>query len=107
MISALFILCFILLFIIVYYIITSVLFVKRLKKQLQNADLDNFKSLLNSNYQFRYLFNGMVRYKWYKKFAVIKADFKQDGTLQTLVVLPLNIFKYFIKTFFYGNHKTT
>lgn len=101
----LYILCLILLPIFIGYIVASLLFVKKLKKQLQHADLEKFKSMLNANYQFRYLFNGLVRYKWYKKFAVIKADFTQDGTLETLEVLPLNIFKYLMKTFFYAKNK--
>ena len=94
----------VILILIVIYIITSLVFVNKIKKQLQNASLENFKSILNSNYQFRYLLDGAVRYKWYKKFAVIKADFNQAGSLQNLVILPLNIFRYFIKAYFQSNN---
>lgn len=88
------------------YIFTSLRFVKKIQKQLENANLEKFKAILNTNYQFRYLFDGSVRYKWYKKFAVIKADFKEDGTLQKIIVLPMNIFKYFMKTYLIGEQET-
>ena len=68
-----------LLFILLVYKLVTFLYYLRLKKDLNNANLDFFIQQLGNNYQYKHLTNGSLRYKWDKRWVIIRANFDENG----------------------------
>lgn len=63
---------------IVYKLVTYLYFLQ-LKKDLQNASLEFFILRLGTNYKYKHLTNGTMRYKWAKRWITIRANFDERG----------------------------
>lgn len=62
----------------VYKLVTYLYFLQ-LKKDLQNASLEFFILRLGTNYKYKHLTNGTMRYKWSKRWITIRANFDERG----------------------------
>ena len=71
----------------------SFLYFQRLKHKLKDGDIDTFKKLLGQNYQYRDLYNGLTRCKWFKGWLVIKANFNEEGKLICSRIIPYNFLR--------------
>lgn len=68
-----------LLLILLIYKLVTFLYYLRLKKYLNNANLDFFIQQLGNKYQYKHLANGSLRYKWDKRWIIIRANFDENG----------------------------
>ena len=59
-------------------------------KTMKNGNLETFKNKLGDTYQYKTLYNGLIRCKWHKGWVVIKANFDEEGNLISNHIVPYN-----------------
>ena len=82
-----------LLFILLVYKLVTYLYYLRLKKDLNNANLDFFIQQLGNKYQYKHLTNGSFRYKWAKRWIIIRANFDENGNFVKTDMASFNFIK--------------
>ena len=65
------------------YLLYKFFSVAMLSRKLRNANLFRFKKALGNYYQIKTLTTGFTRYKWSKRWLMVKADFDKEGNLRS------------------------
>lgn len=73
------------------YKLLTIWYAYRLKRQLENASLPQFKETLGEHYHYKNMFNDTWRYKWKKGWIIVKGNFDANGHL-----VKEDVFKVFI-----------
>lgn len=76
-----------------FYKLLTYLYYLQLKKELNRASLEFFIFRLGTNYQYKHLTNGTIRYKWSKRWVTIRANFDERGQFVKTEKTTRNFFK--------------
>ncbi len=74
---------------------------KKLTSHAETADLDYFKEVLGSSYEYKYSPRGYTRCRWVTFLYTVKASFNEDNMLKSAEIDDFNFFSLKNKISFY------